>query len=162
MVTTITGLANRRSWPMLRSRSARGLSRAASHAPEIPHHDTLRNPNGTGPMPSCSSGVRRNMYEDGPIGAVAALQQVLAEQAGRADANAQPGGHGAVVPRRLAEPGVQCAERQEDRGSEAGGSNSGIRQTGLLSRDPASEAARCGAGFRINRNPGHTGVSAPV
>lgn len=59
-------------------------------------------------------------------------------------------------PRRLAEPGVQCAECQEDRGSEAGESNSGIRQTGLPSRDHASEAARCGVGFRINRNPGHT------
>ncbi|GAA2966800.1 hypothetical protein GCM10010518_61510 [Kitasatospora cinereorecta] len=72
-------------------------------------------------MPSYSSGVRSDMCEDGPIAAVAALQQVLAEEAGSADA--QPGGHGAVIPRRVAEPGVQCAEHKEERGSEAGGSN---------------------------------------
>lgn len=65
-----------------------------------------------------------------------------------------------MIPRRLAGPSVQCAERKEDGGSEAGGPNSGIRQTGLLGRDHASKAAWSGAGFRISQNPGRTEVAA--
>lgn len=69
------------------------------------------------------------MCEDGPSAAIATLQQVLAEGASSADAYAQPGGNGAVVP--AAWPN-QCAERKENKGSETGESNSGIRQPGLL------------------------------
>lgn len=54
--------------------------------------------------------VHRSMCEDGPIAAVAALQQVLAKEAGSAYA---PGGDGTIVARRLAIPGVQCAEDKE-------------------------------------------------
>lgn len=64
-----------------------------------------------GHMPSCSSGCCRSMCEDGPIASVAALQQVLAEESG--SAYAPPGGDGAIVARRLAVPGVQCAEGKE-------------------------------------------------
>lgn len=57
----------------------------------IPHHDTLRNRDGMGHEPSCSSGVRRKMCEDGPIAAVAVWQQVLAEQARRSVRRTQRG-----------------------------------------------------------------------
>ncbi|WDT53502.1 hypothetical protein [Streptomyces sp. G7(2002)] len=82
----------------------------------------------------------RDVCEDGPVAAIAALQQILAEQSGRANAEAQAGGDGLVVTRRLAGPSVQRTERTEDGGSEAGGSNSGARQTSLQSRDHASKA----------------------
>lgn len=54
------------------------------------------------------------MDTDGPVAAI--RKQILAEQASRADANAQPCGLGSAVPRRLTEPGIQCAEYMEDGG----------------------------------------------
>jgi hypothetical protein len=64
-----------------------------------------------------------------------ALHQVLTEKAGGADAEAQGCGEGSVVGFRLGGPCVHGAERQEDRSSDAGQSQCGFRQVGLLTTD---------------------------
>ncbi len=94
-------------------------------------------PQWTSHMASCSSGVCRYVYEDGAVATVAALQQVLAEQADRTDTKALPAGHST---RHLAGPDAQRAEWKEGGGREAGGSNSGIQQSGLLLRGHDGEA----------------------
>lgn len=139
MVATIAGLANRRSWSMLRaaSRIRRLLGLADCEGKPIctqgsgsadrgnRQQAVVREPvemmrgaalgNLDGPChPSCCGvGMRRNVREDNTVGAVAALQKVLAEQAGRAGTDAQPSGYGEVVTRRLADPSVQPAEGKE-------------------------------------------------
>jgi hypothetical protein len=105
---------------------------------EVAGHDAFGSTNGSGNLPGCGSGVRRDVREDHSITAVAGLHQVLAEQPGRTDAEAQCRGEGAVIV-TLRGPRVQGAERQEDGGSEAGGSEGAIRQVGLLG---AASAAR--------------------
>ncbi|SEE03500.1 hypothetical protein SAMN05428945_6455 [Streptomyces sp. 2224.1] len=93
--------------------------------------NALSDPDRTGYVPSISSGVCRNVCEDSSVNAIAALQQILAEQPGRADAEAQAGGDGSVVARRLARPGVQRTKREENGRGEADRSNRGNRQTCL-------------------------------
>ncbi|GGX43509.1 hypothetical protein GCM10010341_76710 [Streptomyces noursei] len=66
------------------------------------------------------------------VTAVAPLHQALPEQPGRADTETQRRGKRAMVFRLLRGPRIQNAKRQEDGSSETSGSESGIRQTGLL------------------------------
>lgn len=99
---------------------------------EATGHHALRGANGSGDVSGCGSGVHRDVREDRSITTVAALHQVLAEQPGRAYTETQCRGKGAIVFRLLRAPRVQGAERQEDGGSEAGGSKSGVRQMCLL------------------------------
>lgn len=163
MVVTIAGLANRRSWSMLRARtgSSRTVPSARSsggqpvrpesgsravrddhqepvvgESVEVAGHDSFGSTNGSGNVPRCGSGMHRDVREDRSIAAVAALYQVLAEQPSRADAETQCREKGTVVLSLVRGPRVQGAKGQEDGGSEAGGSEGGIRQVGLLGSGP--------------------------
>ena len=80
---------------------------------EVSRSKALGSPDRLRHLPCRDSGVRRNIYEDSTICAIAPLQEILAEQASRADKDAQPAGYGKVVTRRLADPGVQSAEGKE-------------------------------------------------
>ncbi len=80
---------------------------------EVLRSEALGSPNRLCHLPCCGSGMRRDIREDSTICAIAPLQEILAEQAGRADTDAEPGGYGKVVTRRLADPGVQSAEGKE-------------------------------------------------
>lgn len=163
MVATIAGLANRRSWSMLPAASPEpGCSRTRfgyeanrnERRPEAALSETIA---------SRPSSVKRSRFDtlrppmaltthrvvDPGFAAVAtkrALQQVLAEQAGSAGANAQPSGNSSIVPGRLTRPSSHCAEHKEAGGSEAGGADGGIRQTDLLGRDYAGVRGDWGCG----------------
>ncbi|MFC8077831.1 hypothetical protein ACFUN8_20100 [Streptomyces sp. NPDC057307] len=142
MLFTIAGLADRRSWSMLHTESdesgglsahcqevsryerrAGGLAVHEKHqqavmrqAVKVSRCDALRCANGAIHVASCSSRVCRYVREDSPEPTVTVLQQILAEQAGRADADAQPGGHSTLVIRHLAGPTALGAENKESRG----------------------------------------------
>lgn len=53
----------------------------------------LGNPDDPYHLPCCGIGMRHNEREDNTIGAISALQEVLAEQAIRARTDAEPGGY---------------------------------------------------------------------
>lgn len=104
----------------------------ASAAVEFAGSDTPRDVHGLGTLASCGAEMYRDVRRASPSVVAAALQQAVAEQSCRADAETQRRRQGDIVLRHLGGPFVRGAERHKDGGSEAGRSDCGTLQVDLL------------------------------
>lgn len=142
MVCTIPGFGNRGSWPILRPPGGQPIRPdGGSHtvcdkrqeaigreSVEAAGHYALGRADRSGNAASRGAWVNSNARKNYAITAVATLEEVLAKQTGSAGAETQGRGQGAVVAGLLSGPGVDSAEREEDRGSSVAGSKCGLRQ----------------------------------